>query len=89
MSVRLSEAPSCEGPLGAYDFGDSAGSELPRFASIKDAGLDEGLQQPKPFCMRCFRAPEEIRVHLGRLPCLSGPMFERVHGVPSEGHLLT
>ena len=43
MSVRLSEAPSCEGPLGAYDFGDRAGRELPRFASIQDAGFNERL----------------------------------------------
>ena len=43
MSVRLSETPSCEGPLGAYDFCDRTGRELPRFASIQDAGLNERL----------------------------------------------
>ena len=76
MSVRLSEAPSCESPLGAYDFCDRTGRELPRFASIQDAGFNKSLKETEPFGVRSLCASKEIDVRLGRFPRLPDPVLE-------------
>ena len=62
MSVRLSEAPSCESPLGAYDLCDRTWRELPRFASIQDAWFDQSLKEAKPFGVRGLSASKEVDV---------------------------